>query len=343
MSLVTLLKPSRFRDWRQRRRIEVLHETLAITRQNGTRIANIAMANLERWAKDKPAATNATCKVLVFEGDLLDTAQRLTIEHGVMFACLNMANAVFPGGGYTEGCSAQEENMVRRTPLHDTFGPEVAERRGGDTVYTKEMTDLLNAVNGEVYLSAEPVVCIRGCEHYDAKPSLGYTLYSENSIFPFKELRAAAIDLRGKKRRRDSDDSFAIHAEMTQRIRAQFETLKNAGVRHVVLSAFGCGAFKNDPVLVASAYAETIRCYKDDFAVIAFAIYYAGHSESNYAIFKALLQNVMQKPKRRRADDQVAAEEVTCANCGHCVPVQQLSADDVDEAFNDSYICASCA
>ena len=52
--------------------------------------------------------------------------------------------------------------------------------------------------------------------------------------------------------------------------------------------------------------------------------------------------DTMQKSKKRRADDQ-AELEVTCANCGHCVPVQQLSADDVDEAFNDSYICASCA
>ena len=52
--------------------------------------------------------------------------------------------------------------------------------------------------------------------------------------------------------------------------------------------------------------------------------------------------DTMQKAKKRRADDQLA-EEVTCANCGHCVAVHQLSADDVDEAFNDSYICASCA
>ena len=35
----------------------------------------------------------------------------LTRKYGVTFASLNMANAYCPGGGYTDGMVAQEENM----------------------------------------------------------------------------------------------------------------------------------------------------------------------------------------------------------------------------------------
>ena len=37
---------------------------------------------------------------------------------GTLFASLNMANAYGPGGGYTHGMVAQEENMFRRTDCH---------------------------------------------------------------------------------------------------------------------------------------------------------------------------------------------------------------------------------
>ena len=42
----------------------------------------------------------------------------LTRRYGTLFASLNMANAYGPGGGYTHGMVAQEENMFRRTDCH---------------------------------------------------------------------------------------------------------------------------------------------------------------------------------------------------------------------------------
>ena len=70
---------------------------------------------------------------------------------------------------------------------------------------------------------------------------------------------------------------------------AQVATLIKNGVRHVVLSAFGCGAFKNEPNDIALAYKAAVERHKASFAVIAFAIFYAGHGENNYEIFKSFL------------------------------------------------------
>ena len=77
--------------------------------------------------------------------------------------------------------------------------------------------------------------------------------------------------------------------EMEKRVEAQFATLIANGIRHVVLSAFGCGAFENDPSEIAWVYKQAVERHRAAFAVIAFAIFYAGHGEDNYKIFKAFL------------------------------------------------------
>ena len=77
--------------------------------------------------------------------------------------------------------------------------------------------------------------------------------------------------------------------EMEKRVEAQFATLIATGIRHVVLSAFGCGAFENDPSDIAWLYKQAVERHRAAFTVIAFAIFYAGHGEDNYKIFKASL------------------------------------------------------
>ena len=107
----------------------------------------------------------------------------LTKKYGVYFAVLNMANAYVPGGGYVEGASAQEENMFRRTDCHFHIGSK--EYNKVKNRYTKEMTELISAKHGSVYLDTEhPRVCIRGREEH-SKDDLGYTWLKEDEIFLF--------------------------------------------------------------------------------------------------------------------------------------------------------------
>jgi hypothetical protein len=130
----------------------------------------------------------------------------MTKMYGQTFAALNMANAYGPGGGYADGCIAQEENIWRRSDCH--FSIDQMEH------YSAEESALLNGQNGRVYLDEKnPRVCVRGPEDRSSN-DLGYKLLDKNEVFPFYELRAAAIDLR------DKNNSELVVEETRKRVRA---------------------------------------------------------------------------------------------------------------------------
>ena len=263
-------------DCAQRRR--VLQETLHAFEVDPARPLRAALANLGRW-RGQQSAADPIGEVLVFPGDWGEVTLALTQRYGACFAVLNMANAHVPGGAYVEGAPAQEENMYRRTDCHFFIGPpdyDPAHDR-----YQPHMTALLEAAEGRVYLDvARPRVCLRGPEDRH-RPDLGYPWLADAEIFPFFELRAAAPDLR--------DGSAYDPVEMRRRIRAQLTTLQEAGLRHVVLSAFGCGAFRNPAHEVASAYAAVLQEVRQHFSVVAFAIFHPGYGPDNFTPFAHVL------------------------------------------------------
>lgn len=238
----------------------------------------IAANNLARW-RAETVTRKPEGEVGVFSGDWGDVALELSKKHGECFAVLNMANAYVPGGGYVEGMVAQEENMFRRTDCHFRIGREEYDQSCDQ--YKPEMTRLLSAVDGNVFLDTkQPRVCLRGPEDR-TRSDLGYAWLSHDEVFPFFELRASAQDLRG---------GIPFDAvEARHRIAAQLDTLRDANVRYAVLGAFGCGAFQNPAIEIARLYREEIDKRRGSFALIAFAIFSAGYGPDNYGPFAAAL------------------------------------------------------
>lgn len=64
------------------------------------------------------------------------------------------------------------------------------------------------------------------------------------------------------------------------------------GANVVVLGAFGCGAFRNDPNIVARAYREILLSYRRVFDEIVFAVYCSPKDTGNYDTFKRVLNNI---------------------------------------------------
>lgn len=262
------------------RRRAVLRETVeAFERaQPSDRYRRLAAENLERWRSESHRRESAL-RIAVYRQDWGEVTRALTREVGACFAVLNMANAYLPGGGYVEGAIAQEENMFRRTDCH--FRIDEKEYDPTTDRYLPEVTEMLSARRGVVYLDTdEPRVCIRGPEDRSRR-DLGYSWLADDQVFPFFELRAAAQDLR--------DGSGFDSADARRRIAAQLDTLKRHGVRHAVLGAFGCGAFRNPAKEVARIYREELAARETDFSLVAFAILAAGYGPGNYTPFAQAL------------------------------------------------------
>jgi len=217
----------------------------------------------------------------VIAGDWGEVTAELTREHGVCFAVLNMANAFVPGGAYVEGTAAQEENMFRRTDAHFRITDDLYDVSVDR--YRPHLTALLSARDGRVFLdTTRPRVCIRGAEDR-GRADLGYRWLADDEIFPFYELRAAAQDLRGG---RAFDE-----AEARRRVAAQLDTMVAAGVRHAVLSAFGCGAFENPAARIAAIYRDELDARRDAFALVAFAIFAPGYGPDNHRPFAEVFRD----------------------------------------------------
>jgi hypothetical protein len=258
------------------RRREILRETLAGFEQADSpdRYHRLAKQNLDRW-RAQSAVSVSQLRVEVVSGDWGEVTRSLTATYGVCFAVLNMANAYVPGGAYVEGAVAQEENMFRRTDCHFRIGDDEYDAQLDR--YRPAMTRLLSAQDGVVYLDSQrPRVCIRGPEDR-SRTDLGYPWLPDDQVFPFLELRAAARDLR--------DGSAFDSQDGRMRISSQLNTLRDHRISHVVLGAFGCGAFRNPARRVARIYREEIVARRADFAVIAFAVFSAGYGPDNFTSF----------------------------------------------------------
>jgi uncharacterized protein (TIGR02452 family) len=57
----------------------------------------------------------------------------------------------------------------------------------------------------------------------------------------------------------------------------------------LILGAFGCGAFRNKPQVVAAAYKNVLADYRRAFKVIEFAVYCSPRDEENFLVFRRAL------------------------------------------------------
>ncbi len=205
---------------------------------------------------------------------------------GMKTAVHNFASASNPGGGVIRGASAQEECLCRCSNLYFCLNTPAM----WDGFYTPHR-------NAHDPLHNDDIIYTPGITVFKsdtASPSL----MPDDEWYDVDVITCAAPNLREKPSNAynsgDGTDSvsvtdnelMAIHEKRLRRI---LDVAVSEGDEVIILGAFGCGAFMNNPSVVALAAKNVIKDYMNSFKVIEFAVYCSPRDERNYEIFKRVL------------------------------------------------------
>ena len=225
-------------------------------------------------------------RVTVTRSRTFEAATKLRADHpDWRITVLNFASATNPGGGVRRGSSAQEESLCRcstlyhaitRSDLWDVY--YTVNRAAGNPLYTdaliytpgvticKTDEDYPRRLPQPDWVSVDVITC--AAPNLSATPGYARDRYG-----------AEAVEV-------SADQLYEIHRRRANHI---LTVAASKGADALVLGAFGCGAFRNDPVVVARAYRDALEAYGPFFSLIEFAIYCREYETTNYDAFRTQL------------------------------------------------------
>ncbi len=193
-------------------------------------------------------------------------AHRLARQHDDV-ALLNFASAKNAGGGFLSGAKAQEEDLTRCSALYPCLTGQSeyysANRASKSMLYTDHI----------IYSPRVPFFRIRSRDLLD-------------HVYCASVITAPAPNA-GEHLRRGNDGTGILE---TLRRRAGYvlAIAKEQRQRHLVLGAWGCGVFRNDPHDVADAFARWLNDaqFADAFESVHFAVLDRSKAQRNLHAFE---------------------------------------------------------
>lgn len=213
----------------------------------------------KKVVNDYDAISRYETEIKVIDKDCIYAAKDL-IDRGFNPCMLNMASFSTPGGGVTKGSSAQEENIFRRSNIFMSLYQfhSIGENYG---VKQREERYPLDYNFGGIYT---PHVTI-----FKGGSDTRYTLLEE----PFEVAVVSVSAVKNPTLHDGKLEPWVIDTTKSK-IRQIFDIAIENGHDSLVLSAFGCGAYKTPPTEMAKLFKEVIdsKKYKRAFKAIHFAI-----------------------------------------------------------------------
>ena len=193
-------------------------------------------------------------KISVVHGTTLDITRKLIAEGNNDVLCLNFASAKNPGGGFLGGSQAQEESIARSTGLYPC-------QMKAWTYY--EINRNSTSCFYRDYIIHSPKVPILKNEEGEICPEIMTT-----GIITAPAVNAGVV------KRKEPNRVGEVKDVMKRRIAKVLAIALFNNHKSIVLGAWGCGVFQNDPVEIAQYFNEIIEAdFKDEFREIVFAIY----------------------------------------------------------------------
>ena len=193
--------------------------------------------------------------------------RRLASSGNGRVCCLNFASAKNPGGGFLNGSQAQEEALARASALYPCLleGEEYygANRAGKSSLYE----DLL------IYSPDVPVF-----------------RNDDDQLIPVPwcaSIITAPAPNAGAVRKNEPDREAEIEPVFARRIGLVLEAALEFGEDRLVLGAWGCGVFRNDPSVCARLFREALESarFAGCFTEVHFAVLDHSKGGDTFAAF----------------------------------------------------------
>jgi len=230
--------------------------------------------------------TDGTPARVIVSGKRSLEAARAYAEAGKKVCVLNFADWHLPGGWVKRGSSAQEESLCRCSTLYPCIShPAMVEAfyephrsmkkeplhilHNDDLIYTPGVTVFKSdsvvpeLLPEEEWYSVDVISCAAPRLRLRSADQKKLNLFAD--VFPMKPEELIAI--------------------FSRRIRCVFEAASRNRAQVLILGAFGCGAFRNPPEVVAQAFEQVIREYLHKFDTIEFPVFYTAKNPGNYEVF----------------------------------------------------------
>lgn len=240
-------------------------------------------------------------EAVIYEKQIYETPTKIIVSKkrtfeaamnypGKKVAVLNFASASNPGGGVVNGSSAQEECLCRCSTLYCNLTEDFMWKN-----FYQPHRHAANPIHNDDLIYTPDVVIFKSDTPYPR-------LLPQNKWTKVNVITCAAPNLRERPSNafNTGDGNQAvkispaqleqIHIQRGRKILATAAANKN---EVIILGAFGCGAFMNNPEIVANAYTKLIKEFKNAFKVIEFAIYCSPRDDSNFRIFSDRIKGIV--------------------------------------------------
>ncbi len=192
---------------------------------------------LKQYGERYSSLENKSQLTIIVENiSTVDAIRKLILEGKEKIGVLNFASAKNPGGGFLNGAKAQEESLAASSTLyrtlivHEEYYRE--NRKCNSMIYT----------NHAIY--SPDVVFFRDGSFRLTEPV-------KASVLTLPAVNMGQVIQKG-------EDVEAAKKAMKQRMKLALAIFANEGAKNLVLGAYGCGVFRNEPKDVAIWWKELL-------------------------------------------------------------------------------------
>lgn len=213
-----------------------------------------------------------TPEVSVVEDTTFSCAAKLA-RAGEKTAVLNFANAYKPGGGVKDGAMAQEECLCRSSNLYESLTLPYIVRH-----YYQWNQKNTGDMGSDRIIYSPKVTVFKSDDLYPVNlaPEQWYDVDVISCAAPYYD-----------KQKKEPVSMEKLEQVFLDRIRNILEVAAANAADHLVLGAFGCGAFNNPPEVVANMFRKLLidDGYGALFKSVTFAIKKNEKRSTNFDVF----------------------------------------------------------